>query len=117
MTSARAIPFLVLLLAACGPSGEKSPVGGSDIDAGTGTDGEGQNPCAGGRCENACPSGQQTTVSGRVLAPNGVDPIPYAQVFVPVEVAPIEAGVACELCSAIDGNALVKVTSGVDGSF
>jgi hypothetical protein len=108
----RTASLLVLLLAACGPSASKTAEGNRP-----GADGGPDDPCSGGRCENACPGGGRTTLTGRVLAPNGSDPIPSAQVFVPVSVAPIGEGVACELCSAIDGNALVKTTTADDGSF
>jgi hypothetical protein len=60
-----------------------------------------------------------TTVSGTVYAPNGVDPLVTALVYVPN--APVQAftpGVSCDNCgAAASGNPLVSVVTGVDGTF
>lgn len=110
----RALALVVLSVSvsvsACGPSA----TGDQDGDDGQGPE---ALPCADGRCENHCPDGTRTTISGRVLAPNGVDPIPFAQVYLPAEVAPLPEGASCELCSELAGNALIQVTTDVDGSF
>jgi hypothetical protein len=60
-----------------------------------------------------------TTLSGVVRAPNGVDPLYNALVYVPN--APVDAfapGVQCQQCGAeASGSPLVSVKTGSDGSF
>jgi hypothetical protein len=60
-----------------------------------------------------------TTISGVVYAPNGVDPLPNALVYVPNgTVQPFTAGVTCDNCgAAASGAPLVKAYSAVDGTF
>jgi hypothetical protein len=41
-------------------------------------------PCVGLACQQMlCPAGSTTSVSGIVYAPNGTDPLPNVQVYVP----------------------------------
>jgi hypothetical protein len=85
---------------------------------------------AAGVCDNlckqqvSCPAGQQTSVSGTVLAPTPVqfgaaDPLYNALVYVPNRpVAPFAAGVSCDQCGgAVSGAPLVSALSGADGKF
>jgi hypothetical protein len=67
----------------------------------------------------ACPSGGTTSISGTVYAPNGVDPLPNALVYVPnAKVEPFKVGVTCDSCGAsASGSPLVSTTSAVDGTF
>ncbi|MFT3768743.1 MAG: hypothetical protein QM820_25130 [Minicystis sp.] len=60
-----------------------------------------------------------TTVSGTVYAPNGVDPLLNALVYVPnAPVSPFTPGVSCDTCGAkASGSPLVTAVSGVDGKF
>jgi hypothetical protein len=60
-----------------------------------------------------------TTISGTVYAPNGVDPLPNALVYVPnAPVQPFPAGVSCDNCgAAASGSPLVSAVTGVDGKF
>jgi hypothetical protein len=108
MLGVRALVALVLV-AACGPSASMPT--GDQADAGPG------DLCPGGVCVNACPDGTSTTLSGTVMAPNGIDPIPFAQVYLPRSLQPFPPGVACEVCSEVGGDALIKTTTGVDGTF
>jgi hypothetical protein len=67
-----------------------------------------------------CPvAGVTTTVSGKVYAPNGVDPLPNVLVYVPN--APVQAftpGVSCDNCGAqASGSPLVSDVTAPDGSF
>lgn len=101
--------FSLMALAACGATA------GDDGGSGSGTDGGAD--CVGAACLNACPDGQQTTITGRVLAPNGIDPIPSAQVYVPRQITDFPATVTCEICKDITDSALVSTTSNVDGTF
>ena len=60
-----------------------------------------------------------TTVTGKVFAPNGQDPLLNALVYVnnaPVD--PFPQGVTCDQCGApASGSPLVSATTAVDGSF
>lgn len=104
------VPLLAvvsLLLVGCGVS-ESDGAGNGD---------GGPGGCVGAACLNECPSGEQTIITGRVLAPNGIDPIPSARVYVPVQVTDFPGSVTCEICKDIVDNALVATTTNVDGTF
>ena len=60
-----------------------------------------------------------TTISGTVYAPNGVDPLLNALVYVPnAPVLPFPSTVTCDNCGAdASGSPLVSAVSGVDGKF
>jgi hypothetical protein len=60
-----------------------------------------------------------TTVTGTVYAPNGVDPLYNALVYVPnAPVQPFTPGVACLTCeNQVTGEPLVSTTTGPDGTF
>ena len=65
------------------------------------------------------PPSVTTTVTGTVYAPNGVDPLPNALVYVPnAPVLPFTPGVSCDTCGATaSGSPLVSTVSAVDGTF
>ncbi len=70
--------------------------------------------------QQTCPgSNITTTVSGKVYAPNGTDPLNNVLVYVPN--GPVEAigpGVSCGQCgSDVSGSPLVSTMSAVDGTF
>jgi hypothetical protein len=60
-----------------------------------------------------------TTVTGTVFAPNGVDPLLNALVYVPnATVQPFTPGVSCDKCGAqASGSPLVSAVTGTDGKF
>ncbi len=95
----------------CGGGSAPSVCGGEAPDAGACT-----NLCL---RQVTCDGGATTTVSGVVYAPNGVDPLYNAVVYVPnAAVAPFPPGVACEQCgAAASGSPLVSVITGPDGKF
>lgn len=65
-----------------------------------------------------CPAGGTTSVTGKVYAPNGTEPLPNAIVYVPnAPVAAFTAGVSCDNCLMASGSPLVSTTTGADGSF
>ena len=71
-----------------------------------------------------CPPGQETTVTGTVLAPTRAqfgmpDPLYNALVYVPNRpLAPFAPGVACDLCGTpVSGSPLVTALTGPDGKF
>jgi hypothetical protein len=64
-------------------------------------------------------AGQEATISGTVYAPNGVDPVPGATVFVPSSVPELfPPEVKCEVCGSL-GTAenFWTTTSAADGTF
>ena len=76
-------------------------------------------PCT-GLClqQTTCPNNGTTTLSGVVYAPNGVQPLPNAIVYVPNgPVAAFTPGVSCDNCLQVSGNPLVSTTTAVDGTF
>ncbi|MSP63151.1 MAG: hypothetical protein EXR72_23000 [Myxococcales bacterium] len=75
--------------------------------------------CEGLRCfQIDCGKGQSTTISGRVTAPNGKDPIYDAIVYVPKDIPEFPPMVQCEVCSEpIGGPPIVGTPTKIDGSF
>lgn len=78
-------------------------------------------PCTGLGCFVAvCPSGEETVVTGRVTAPNGMEPIRDALVYVPRSGAPEEfpPEVSCEVCNRpVGGAPVTQAVTDVDGMF
>lgn len=78
-------------------------------------------PACNGLClqQVSCPSGQTTSISGKIYAPNGKDPLPNVTVYIPnAAVDPFTAGVACPVVGAPpSGSPLVGTISDTDGSF
>ena len=74
-----------------------------------------------GLCQQqvSCPNGGLTTITGKILAPNGVDPLPNVLVYIPnAPVAAFPAGLTCPAVGAPPlGSPLVGATSAVDGTF
>ena len=87
---------------------------------GFGTQASAQGTCT-GLClqQVSCPAGATTSISGVVYAPNGVDPLPNVQIYVPNAAVPaFTPGVTCDIAGAPQpGSPLVGTTSAVDGSF
>jgi hypothetical protein len=85
-----------------------------------GTDG-GTTPggCTGLACLQVdCGAGVSTTLTGKVYAPNGLDPVYDALVYVPTSLPPLSSTVQCEACNdTLGGTALVTTNTAVDGSF
>jgi hypothetical protein len=87
--------------------------GGHDLAMSGGGDDGGQG---GGNFSDLC-NGASTTIVGTVRAPNGIDPVSNARVYVPSQVNPMPKGVACDACgSPVDG-AETETTSAPDGTF
>jgi hypothetical protein len=104
-----------LLLSGC----DEGTFPGSD-GGGTGVTYDGYGPTEGGGGFNQpqCP-GQETTLSGKVFAPNGQDPVPGATVFIPASEPEIfPPAVRCEVCGHLGTESnLWFDTSTFDGSF
>jgi hypothetical protein len=69
--------------------------------------------------QTTCPTGQTTSISGTVYAPNGTDPLPDVLVYIPnAPVDPFTAGVSCPVVGAPpSGSPLVGTSSAFDGTF
>lgn len=109
------LSFVSMLLVACGPSAPGNRDGGGtpgQIDSGFGPPG-----CQGAQCYNYCPTGTMTSISGRVTAPNGIDPVPGAVVYVPSSLNEFPQEVECEVCNQITDAAYVSTTTQPDGTF
>lgn len=67
----------------------------------------------------SCANGGTTSISGTVYTPNGTDPLPNAQVYIPnAAVAPFTPGVSCPAPGTPpSGSPLVGTTTAVDGTF
>lgn len=116
---ARLFTSLILLTSAC----SESYVAGSDASVGPGSDSTTHvdgyvDPGPINPDRPKCP-GQEGTITGTVYAPNGVDPVPGATVFIPSlvpELFPPE--VRCEVCGQLGTAAnFWQTTSAYDGSF
>lgn len=102
------LPLLVLLLC----------LGACPDDEGNGfSDGNGgSRDGAGPDWPNVCPTGQPS-ITGRALAPNGLDPLSGALVYVARGKVPaLPAGNVCQLCNQLT-NAWVQATSSPKGDF
>jgi hypothetical protein len=66
--------------------------------------------------KNACAPQPPAMVSGKVYAPNGVDPVAGASVHVPLALSPLPKTVQCESC-AVKGRFASHIYSKADGSF
>ena len=108
----------------CGPdgSGRTGGNGGGGGSGGNGAGGSGGSGGSGGgggasnTFATMC-NGKATTISGAVLAPNGVDPISNAFAYVPASTGKFPAGVACELCGMPIDGAAATATTNADGTF
>jgi hypothetical protein len=110
----------LVLLAAVALAGACSPSNREDDDPGGGTTDGGPNfpPGCGAACVDHCPAGTTGTyISGVVTAPNGVDPVPKAVVYVPLALEEFPGSVACEVCGDILSRAIISTTTAADGSF
>jgi hypothetical protein len=113
-----ALPLAVL---ACG-KGTFNANGGKNGNGGKGGNGGNGGPaptCVNNQCQQSCPNGGTTTLTGKVYAPNGTLPLYDAIVYVPSEaVAPFTQGASCNACDGkVSGNPIVTTLTGPDGSF
>jgi hypothetical protein len=106
-----------LLLVVVGCSANARDPGDDDTSGTSDAGGEVDAQSCGEPCASHCPGTTATYLSGVVLAPNGVDPVAGASVFVPLTVAPFPDTVACELCGDQIANAAVMTHTAPDGSF
>src|SRR5688572_13770011 len=108
-----------VVLAACG--GESGS--GGSVDAGDGGGGGGSaDACVGLHCQIADCRAQgkvDTSISGRVFAPNGTLPLYGISVYVPAtDPGAFPDGAQCSRCSdELPGKPIVEALSGEDGRF
>jgi len=103
----------------CGTNRGTRGGGGGGGGGSGGGGGGGNGGCTGLECyQVACTGGGTTSVSGKVMAPNGIDPVVEALVYVPRDLPEFPATVQCEACNnPIGGNPIVQAVTAVDGSF
>ncbi len=96
----------------CGGGGVAGVCGGAPADAGS---------TCGDLCQHqtSCPGTTQTSLVGTVHAPNGIEPVPNALVYVALSTpSAFPAGVQCDQCNGTSADpALVSTTTNLDGSF
>jgi sugar lactone lactonase YvrE len=92
-----------------------SPEAHAQSCSGTGT---------GGCQQISCPNGGTTSISGKVYAPNGTDPLPNILVYIPTAtLTPLTDGVSStnpvvdDSATLVSGSPLVQVITAADGSF
>jgi hypothetical protein len=89
--------------------------------AGMGMQGRAQTTSCTGLClqQTMCTGNATTSISGKVFAPNGTDPLPNVTVYIPNDtVQPFTPGVSCPTVGAPpSGSPLVGAITAVDGSF
>ena len=77
-------------------------------------------PCT-GLCTQqvTCPNGGTTSITGKVFAPNGSDPLPNVLVYVPNgPVQPFPSTVTCDVAGPLaSGSPLVETSSNASGNF
>ena len=108
LASSAAVALVALVACARGPlAGFISPDDDTPLFIG--------NCDGGGTCpQSAC----MTTVSGTALAPNAVDPLYGALVYVPsAPLAPVEQGATCARCDVVSGEPVASATSTPEGHF
>jgi hypothetical protein len=128
--------FLVAsaLAANCGSAEDPSPFPDGDASGGGGGGGgdgggggfgfqdagsEASRPCVGLECQQvACSGGGTTSLSGKVLAPEGTVPLYNAIVYVPNSTPePFKQGVVCEQCGQVTGSPVVTALTNEKGEF
>ncbi len=112
---ATTLPLALLVLGACGPGGRN----GGDDDSHPGGDAavEPSDARVDAESDNHCPGGTATYLTGVVLAPNGVDPVANASVYVPRTLEPFPDALTCDICGDLIANAAVLTHSAADGTF
>lgn len=80
---------------------------------------DGGKPCVGLECDIPDCTEGETTISGKVFAPNGTLPLYNALVYVPnAKLDPLPVGVTCDQCGGVaSGSPIANALSGPDGSF
>jgi hypothetical protein len=128
------VQFAVFALVASCATGKEPPsyanvfpdAGETVVDSGVGPDanlvGNGQGPCTNLECQQVDCASQNlpdTTVSGIVFDPAGINPLYNVIVYIPnAPVQPLKAGVVCDQCGVLaSGSPLVTAITGPDGRF
>lgn len=76
--------------------------------------------CVGAACTplDSCAGGAKTTVVGNIFAPNGLDPVPRASVWVPLgALPPPPSGPSCDVCVKAPPGAATSTVTRTDGFF
>ncbi len=78
-----------------------------------------RGPCIGLECQQkTCGGGIETTLTGKVFAPDGKLALYNAIVYVPnAEVKPVTKGASCDKCGAVTGDPVVSALTDATGKF
>ena len=82
--------------------------------------GETTGPCMGLECKvpTTCAAGADTTISGKVYAPNGTLPLYNVVVYIPnATVEPLTQGASCDRCGANIANPVTAAVTDESGAF
>lgn len=100
----------------CGTCQDPATCGGGGVPNKCGVDANCTNLCL--KQVNCPVSGQTTSITGTVYAPNGIHPLPNVVVYVPNAPVPaFPSGITCENCSQAGGSPLVSTKTATDGTF
>jgi hypothetical protein len=120
----RAVVFFSAALLACtsgnpGRNHTTGTNGTSSTGSTTSSTGGTTGGCMGLSCNQmSCPNGGDTTITGRVTAPNGLDPVYDAAVYVPTNIPEFPGTVQCEVCNEpLGGTPIVSAATDVNGNF
>jgi hypothetical protein len=125
------VPWVSLSLAALGCGSTHSSAGGGAPDASLAPPSLGGGGGGASASEDAgllgpigaggggtCTSGGETTVTGTVYDPAGVNPLYDVLVFVPAATPPpFPSGVSCDQCASTVSQAVASALTGPDGTF
>jgi hypothetical protein len=105
-----------------GAGGSGGSAGGGAGAGGSGGSGgaNGSSGCVGLQCQQmSCPNGGDTTLTGKVFAPDGKTPLYNAIVYVPNSTpAPFTDGVTCDRCNgSVSGSPVVSAITDASGAF
>jgi hypothetical protein len=114
--------FVGLVAAGCGSKEARIfDADAGEIEGGTffADSGDAKKACVGRQCDIPdCKGGGDTTLTGKVYAPNGKLPLYNAIVYVPnSEPEELTKGATCDKCGAVTGDPVVTVLSDATGTF
>ncbi|MBX3189806.1 MAG: carboxypeptidase regulatory-like domain-containing protein [Labilithrix sp.] len=114
--------FVGMIAAGCGSKESRIfDEDAGDIEGGIffSDSGDAKKACVGRQCDIVeCGGGVETTVTGKVYAPNGELALYNAIVYVPnSEPEPLTKGATCDKCGAVTGDPVVTALTDATGSF
>ncbi|MBX3189805.1 MAG: carboxypeptidase regulatory-like domain-containing protein [Labilithrix sp.] len=114
--------FIGLVAIGCGSKETRifdDPGGNDEGGFGFADGGDAKKACVGRQCDQVeCGGGVETTLTGKVYAPNGRLPLYNAIVYVPnSQPEELVKGATCDKCGAVTGDPVVTALTDATGSF